>query len=282
MQQVRHDATVVKIGSRAEAVAGAPLPFPANRSRRILGMRVDATSYAAAAERVIAWARAGESRYVCVSTVHMVMEGHDRAEFQRIVNAADLVTPDGMPLVWGLKLLGIPSATRVYGPDLTPLVCERAAREGVPVGFYGGTPEVLDRMIANLTARYPGLRVVYRHSPPFRPLTAEEEAREIKEIRASGARILFVGLGCPKQEQWMAARRGRIDAVMLGVGAAFDFLAGTKRQAPDLIQSLGLEWLFRLATEPRRLWRRYLYNNPRFVVLFAAQVLKGRIQMEAH
>jgi len=214
--------------------------------------------------------------------VHMAMEGHDRAEFQRIVNAADLVTPDGMPLVWGLKLLGIPSATRVYGPDLTPVVCEHAAREGVPVGFYGGTPEVLDRMIANLTARYPGLQVVYRHSPPFRPLTAEEEAREIEEIRASGARILFVGLGCPKQEQWMAARRGRIDAVMLGVGAAFDFLAGAKRQAPDLIQSLGLEWLFRLATEPRRLWRRYLYNNPRFVVLFAAQVLKGRTQWEAH
>jgi N-acetylglucosaminyldiphosphoundecaprenol N-acetyl-beta-D-mannosaminyltransferase len=282
MQQVRHEATAVKIGTGSEAVAGAPLPLPANRSRRILGMRVDATSYDAAAEQVITWAKAGESRYVCVSTVHMVMEGHDRAEFQRIVNAADLVTPDGMPLVWGLKLLGIPSATRVYGPDLTPVVCEHAAREGVPVGFYGGTPEVLDRMIANLTARYPGLQVVYRHSPPFRPLTAEEEAREIEEIRASGARILFVGLGCPKQEQWMAARRGRIDAVMLGVGAAFDFLAGAKRQAPDLIQSLGLEWLFRLATEPRRLWRRYLYNNPRFVVLFAAQVLKGRTQWEAH
>lgn len=282
MQQVRHEATAVKIGTGSEAVAGAPLPLPANRSRRILGMRVDATSYDAAAEQVITWAKAGESRYVCVSTVHMVMEGHDRAEFQRIVNAADLVTPDGMPLVWGLKLLGIPSATRVYGPDLTPVVCEYAAREGVPVGFYGGTPEVLDRMIANLTARYPGLQVVYRHSPPFRPLTAEEEAREIEEIRASGARILFVGLGCPKQEQWMAARRGRIDAVMLGVGAAFDFLAGAKRQAPDLIQSLGLEWLFRLATEPRRLWRRYLYNNPRFVVLFAAQVLKGRTQWEAH
>lgn len=282
MQQVRHEATAVKVGTGSEAVAGAPLPLPANRSRRILGMRVDATSYDAAAEQVITWAKAGESRYVCVSTVHMVMEGHDRAEFQRIVNAADLVTPDGMPLVWGLKLLGIPSATRVYGPDLTPVVCEYAAREGVPVGFYGGTPEVLDRMIANLTARYPGLQVVYRHSPPFRPLTAEEEAREIEEIRASGARILFVGLGCPKQEQWMAARRGRIDAVMLGVGAAFDFLAGAKRQAPDLIQSLGLEWLFRLATEPRRLWRRYLYNNPRFVVLFAAQVLKGRTQWEAH
>ncbi|ACZ40840.1 WecB/TagA/CpsF family glycosyltransferase [Sphaerobacter thermophilus] len=282
MQQVRHEATAVKIGTGSQAVAGAPLPLPANRSRRILGMRVDATSYDAAAEQVITWAKAGESRYVCVSTVHMVMEGHDRAEFQRIVNAADLVTPDGMPLVWGLKLLGIPSATRVYGPDLTPVVCEHAAREGVPVGFYGGTPEVLDRMIANLTARYPGLQVVYRHSPPFRPLTAEEEAREIEEIRASGARILFVGLGCPKQEQWMAARRGRIDAVMLGVGAAFDFLAGAKRQAPDLIQSLGLEWLFRLATEPRRLWRRYLYNNPRFVVLFAAQVLKGRTQWEAH
>ncbi|MDI3340507.1 MAG: WecB/TagA/CpsF family glycosyltransferase [Sphaerobacter sp.] len=272
----------------AASAFGAHCPRQALRpggrppSRRILGTRVDATSYAAAVDQVIAWARAGESRYVCVSTVHMVMEGHDRAEFQRIINTADLVTPDGMPLVWGLKLLGIASASRVYGPDLTPLVCARAAQEGIPVGFYGATPEVLDRTIANLTARYPGLRVAYRHSPPFRPLTPAEEAQELAAIRASGARILFVGLGCPKQERWMAARRGQVDAVMLGVGAAFDFLAGRKRQAPDLLQSLGLEWLFRLATEPRRLWRRYLYHNPRFVVLFAAQVLRGQVHGEAH
>lgn len=250
------------------ATAGVP-------SRAVLGMRVDATSYEHAAELVAGWARRAESRYVCVSTVHMVMEAHDDAAFREIVNAADLVTPDGMPLVWGLRLLGAAAATRVYGPDLTPIVCERAAREGIPVGFYGGSPEVLERMVANLRDRYPDLRVVYRHSPPFRPLTAEESERELAEIRESGARILFVGLGCPKQERWMAERRGSIDAVMLGVGAAFDFLAGSKRQAPAVIQSLGLEWLFRLATEPRRLWRRYLYHNPRFLGLFAAQLVRS-------
>lgn len=256
-------------------VEGEPQPVV---SRRILGMRVDATSYERAADQVIGWAKRGESRYVCVSTVHMVMEGHDQPAYQRIVNGADLVTPDGMPLVWGLRLLGLRGASRVYGPDLTPVVCAAAAEAGIPVGFYGGSPAVLEQMVARLRADYPALRVAYQHSPPFRPLTEAEAAAEIDAIRASGARILFVGLGCPKQERWMAERRGEIDAVMLGVGAAFDFLAGNKRQAPDLLQSLGLEWLFRLATEPRRLWRRYVYNNPRFVVLFAAQWLRAQFR----
>lgn len=272
MAQVRPKHPLIALG----APAVAPAPSPQIGSRRILGTRVDATSYDAAAEQVIRWAKAGESRYVCVSTVHMVMEGHDRSEYQRIVNGGDLVTPDGMPLVWGLKLLGIRSASRVYGPDLTPIVCTYAAKAGIPVGFYGGAPETLTRMIAKLTERFPDLQVVYHHSPPFRELTEEERAAEIAEIRASGARILFVGLGCPKQERWMAERRDEIDAVMLGVGAAFDFIAGNKRQAPAFLQSLGLEWLFRLVTEPRRLWRRYLYNNPRFLVLFMAQLLRGQ------
>src|SRR5690606_1805095 len=136
----------------------------------------------------------------------------------------------------------IRSASRVYGPDLTPIVCTYAAKAGIPVGFYGGAPETLTRMIAKLTERFPDLQVVYHHSPPFRELTEEERAAEIAEIRASGARILFVGLGCPKQERWMAERRDEIDAVMLGVGAAFDFIAGNKRQAPAFLQSLGLEW----------------------------------------
>lgn len=247
--------------------------------RFILGMRVDATSYERAAYQVINWADRQESRYVCVSTVHMVMEAHDQPAFQRVVNNADLVTSDGMPLVWSLKALGVSNPSRVYGPTLTPIVCQAAAGAGIPVGFYGGSPEVLDRMLVELERRFPNLQVVYRHSPPFRPLTTEEEAAELEELRASGARILFVGLGCPKQERWMAAHRGQLDAVMLGVGAAFDFLAGNKRQAPAGVQRLGLEWLFRLVTEPRRLWKRYLYNNPRFVVLFATQLVRGRFAL---
>ncbi|WP_245540681.1 WecB/TagA/CpsF family glycosyltransferase [Thermus islandicus] len=234
---------------------------------RILGMRVDPISYEEAIGRVLAWAEAGESRYICVANVHMVMEAHDDPDFCALVNAADLVTPDGMPLVWMLRKLGHPYQERVYGPELTSRVCAEAARRGVPVGFYGGYPEALDALVRNLRARFPGLRVVYAYSPPFRPLTPEEDERVTEEINASGTRILFVGLGCPKQERWMAEHKGRVRAVMLGVGAAFDFHAGRVRQAPAWMQKIGLEWLFRLSQEPKRLWRRYLRHNPRFLLL---------------
>jgi N-acetylglucosaminyldiphosphoundecaprenol N-acetyl-beta-D-mannosaminyltransferase len=241
--------------------------------RRILGMRVDATSYTDAVTRIVGWTREDtpQSRYVCVATVHMVMEAHDDSRFQSIVNGADLVTPDGMPLVWGLRLLGVPGATRVYGPDLLPALCEEAAREGISVGFYGGTTEVLDGMLTELQRRWPSLRIGYGWSPPFRPLTPAEEAQCVSNIAASGVRILFVGLGCPKQERWMAEHRGSVRLVMVGVGAAFDFLAGAKRQAPRPLQAAGLEWCFRLITEPKRLWRRYLYHNPRYLALFVRQ-----------
>lgn len=246
-------------------------------SRRILGMRVDATTYEEASDRILAWAAAGESRTVCVGTVHMVMEAHDDPSYLEAVNGADLVTSDGMPLVWGLRLLGVPGATRVYGPDLTPVVCAKAAAAGIPVGFHGGDPETLARLLERVRRDHPGLGIAYAESPPFGELAPERLDREAEAIAASGARILFVGLGCPKQERWMAAQRGRIPAVMLGVGAAFDFLAGTKRQAPRFLQRAGLEWAFRLATEPRRLWRRYLVNNPRFLALFGVQVLRERL-----
>jgi N-acetylglucosaminyldiphosphoundecaprenol N-acetyl-beta-D-mannosaminyltransferase len=239
-------------------------------------MRVDATSYPHAAQEVLRWAHGGESRYVCVATVNNVIEAYDDPRFRAIMEAADLVTPDGMPLVWGLRLLGVGGATRIYGPDLTPVVCQLAAEQGIPVGFYGGAEDVLKELVAKLRQRFPGLKVAYRASPPFRPPTAEERRRTIEDLHRSGARILFVGLGTPKQEQWMAAHKDQVRAVMLGVGAAFDFLAGRKRQAPGLVQRFGLEWLYRLVHEPRRLWRRYLYRNPRFVVLFAAQLLRER------
>jgi N-acetylglucosaminyldiphosphoundecaprenol N-acetyl-beta-D-mannosaminyltransferase len=246
-------------------------------ARRILGTRVDATSYGHAADAVLGWAGAGESRYVCVATVNNLIEAYDDPAYRQVMEDADLVTPDGMPLVWALRLLGVAGASRVYGPDLTPVLCERAATGGVPVGFYGSTPEVLGDLTANLARRHPRLRVVYAVSPPFRPLTAAEDAEMVARVNASGARLLFVGLGAPKQERWMADHQGRIEAVMLGVGAAFDFLAGRKRQAPAALQRLGLEWLFRLASEPRRLWRRYLYRNPRFVALFGAELVRRRL-----
>ena len=246
-------------------------------TRRLLGVRVHATSYDHATAEILRWAGRGESRYVCVATVNNVIEAYDNPAYQRVMEGADLTTPDGMPLVWGLGLLGVRGATRVYGPDLTPILCERAAAEGIPVGFHGNTPEVLADLTAKLVQRYPALKIAYAFSPPFRPLTPDEDAEVRERIHRSGVRLLFVGLGTPRQEQWMAANKGDLRAVMVGVGAAFDFIAGRKRQAPRFLQRLGLEWLFRLATEPRRLWRRYLYRNPRFVVLFAGQLLRNRL-----
>jgi N-acetylglucosaminyldiphosphoundecaprenol N-acetyl-beta-D-mannosaminyltransferase len=246
------------------------------QSRHIVGMRVDATSYEDATERVIRWAEQGETRYVCVASVNNVMAARDDSSYADMMNGADLVTPDGMPLVWGLRVLGIPHASRVYGPSLTPLVCERAARDGISVGFYGGTPRVLERLHTELLRMFPDLKIAYSWPPPFRALSSEEEDRVVREINDSGARIVFVGLGTPKQEQWMVRHQDKLDAVMLGVGAAFDFIAGEKRQAPSWMQRRGLEWLFRLVTEPRRLWRRYLYSNPRFVGLFVLQAVKAR------
>jgi N-acetylglucosaminyldiphosphoundecaprenol N-acetyl-beta-D-mannosaminyltransferase len=238
------------------------LPIP---SRRVLGMRVDATSYAEAVRWVMESAESGEGGMVCVATTHMVMEGFDDPAFRALVNSAERVTPDGMPLVWALKRGGIPGASRVYGPELTERVCEVAAARGVPVGFLGGSPEVIAELRRRVRARHPKLQVPFVCSPPFRSASEAEDAEITGVIAASGIRILFVGLGCPKQERWMAAHRERLDCVMLGVGAAFDFLAGAKRQAPALLQGAGLEWLFRLVQEPRRLWRRYLVGNTRFL-----------------
>jgi len=201
------------------------------------------------------------------------MEAFDSPAFQRVVNGADLVTPDGRPLVWALRSLGVGDATQVRGTDLTTHVVERAAREGIPIGLYGGTPDLLEMFVRILKRRYPGERVVCRIAPPFRPLTPEEDEAVTKEIQSSGARILFVGIGCPKQERWMEAHKDRIPAVMLGVGAAFDFHTGRVRQAPGWMQAAGLEWLFRLLMDPRRLWKRYAKHNPRFVVLFLRQLL---------
>ena len=232
----------------------------------MLGTRVDPTSYAEATEQILDWAKSAQSRYVCIANVHVVMEAYDSPAFRSQVNAADLVTPDGMPLVWALRRQGNPDQTRVYGPDLMMTVLKAAARENVAVGLLGGKPEVLDELIRRLGAQFPALDIRYRFSPPFRAIDAREDARIVDEINQSGARILFVGLGCPRQEIWMAEHAGKVQSVMLGVGAAFDFHAGAVRQAPSWMQSIGLEWVFRLSQEPTRLWRRYLYHNPRFVV----------------
>ncbi len=259
------------------ALSAAHVDRPWSDNRVLLGNRVDVTSYEQVRSMLRDWVTERRRGYICVASVHSLMEAHDDPLFKAILNEADLVTPDGMPLVWGLRLLGARHATRVYGPDLTDRICSWAASNNVPVGFHGSTREVLDRLIANLTEMYPELHVVYHHSPPFRPLSAHERQQEIDAVRASGARILFVGLGCPKQERWMADHVADLDVVMFGVGAAFDYLAGTVRRPPHFVQRMGLEWLFRLVHEPRRLWRRYLRHNPRFLYLFTRELIGTRL-----
>jgi N-acetylglucosaminyldiphosphoundecaprenol N-acetyl-beta-D-mannosaminyltransferase len=246
-------------------------------SRHILGMRVDAPSgYAQAVDLIASWASKPTPRTVGIATVNNVMESYDDESFARAMQRCDLVTPDGMPLVWGLSLLGVATATRVCGPELTPALLERAAADGIPVGFYGGEPAALRALEHEVARRWPAVQVAYSYSPPFRPLSAEEDEAVTRAILDAGVRLLFVGLGCPKQERWMDEHRERLPVVSIGVGAAFDFLAGSKRQAPAWMQRLGLEWAFRLVSEPRRLWRRYLRQNPRFVALFARQLVRER------
>jgi N-acetylglucosaminyldiphosphoundecaprenol N-acetyl-beta-D-mannosaminyltransferase len=247
-----------------------------SQHRHILGMRVDATSYENATNNVINWAKEGRSCYVCIANVHMTMEVYDNHAFKKIVNNADLVTPDGMPLVWAQKALGVKNAQRVYGPTLTLHICEAVAKSGIPIGLYGGTPESLNAFSTFLKERFYGINITCKISPPFRQLTTEEDNAYVKQIRDSGAKILFVGIGCPKQELWMAAHKDSIPAVMLGVGAAFDFHSGRIKQAPNWMQQRGMEWLFRLCMEPRRLWKRYFKHNPRFVVFFLMQWLSWR------
>ena len=233
----------------------------------VLGVGISAIDPADALGEVTRWIDNGIQHYVCVTGVHGVMESQGDAELLRIHNESGLTTPDGMPMVWAARVAGAKNTKRVYGPDLMLAVCERAAQRGWGCFLYGATDEVLDQLRSNLAGRFPGLKIVGTHSPPFRALTPEEDAAVVREINESGAQIVWVGLSTPKQERWMASHMGRVDApALFGVGAAFDIHAGNLRQAPRWMQQSGLEWLFRLASEPRRLWRRYAVNNPRFVL----------------
>ena len=245
--------------------------------RFILNTRVDATSYEDACDRIQSWAAAKKSCYIVAANVHVVMTGYWQRSFQRLINGAALVTPDGMPLVMGLRLLGVQHQPRVYGPDLMLAWCDRAAKVGISIYLYGGTASMLETLQQRLTDRFPELTIAGSYAPPFRPLTPKEEQRDRDRIHASGASVVFVGLGCPKQEEWMARQQGNLQAVMIGVGAAFSFHSGEVSQAPRWMMAWGMEWLYRFMMEPGRLWQRYLINNPAFVVLFGCQLFKARL-----
>jgi N-acetylglucosaminyldiphosphoundecaprenol N-acetyl-beta-D-mannosaminyltransferase len=233
----------------------------------VLGVGISAIDPDDALAEATRWIDTGEQRYVCVTGVHGVMESQGDPDLLRIHNESGLTTPDGMPMVWAAHMAGAKNTARVYGPDLMLAVCERAAERGWSCFLYGATDEVLEKLRANLCDRYPGLEIAGTHSPPFRPLTPEEDEAIVAEINESGAQIVWVGLSTPKQERWMASHTGRLNApALFGVGAAFDIHAGTLQQAPRWMQRSGLEWFYRVAREPRRLWKRYAINNPRFVL----------------
>jgi N-acetylglucosaminyldiphosphoundecaprenol N-acetyl-beta-D-mannosaminyltransferase len=220
------------------------------------------------------WITRREPHYVCVSGMHGVMECQRDEQLRRIHNAAGLVTTDGMPLVWLCRLKGQRGVQRVYGPDLMLALCARSQTSGYRHFFYGASPGVLDALTARLQARYPGLQVAGAYAPPFRQLDSLEDLQIVELIKQARPDVVWVGLSTPKQERWMAEHVGRLGApVLIGVGAAFDFHAGTKRQAPRWMQRSGLEWLFRLLSEPRRLYRRYLLNIPLFAGYLALEAL---------
>jgi N-acetylglucosaminyldiphosphoundecaprenol N-acetyl-beta-D-mannosaminyltransferase len=232
----------------------------------VLGVKVSAINMQMALSTIEAWIGKDERQYVCITGVHGVMESQKDEELLAVHNAAGMVTPDGMPLVWISRLKGCRHVRRVYGPDLMLEVCRISVRRGYRHFFYGGKEGVPELLAARLTEEYPGLSVAGTYSPPFRTMSEEEDKEIVGLINHTRPNVVWVGLSTPKQEQWMATHVHRVQAqVLIGVGAAFDFHAGLKPQAPRWMQTVGLEWLFRTITEPRRLGSRYLKNNPAFL-----------------
>lgn len=232
----------------------------------ILGARITALGWSETLDVLGGWTARCESRYVCISNVHMVVTAKRDAALAEAMRRADMATPDGAPVAWMLRHLGFANQPRISGTELMQAYFKQAAARGESVFLLGSTEETLDSLARVLRESLPSLRIADIFSPPFRALTELEDATLVDRINDSGARTVWVSLGCPKQEKWMLAHRGRVNAVMFGVGAAFDFVAGTKPRAPLWMQKTGLEWLHRLVSEPGRLWQRYLVTNTLFVL----------------
>jgi N-acetylglucosaminyldiphosphoundecaprenol N-acetyl-beta-D-mannosaminyltransferase len=260
------------------APAGAPAVSAGIATREILGVPVAMTDYRGAIEAMDSMVERRERGYVCAVAVHALTLGLDDPEMEGALHGASLVLPDGMPVVWAANMLGANLSDRVYGPELMLRYSDRCAERGHRVWLYGGRDQgSLVQLALNLRRRHPGINIVGGYSPPFRPMTEEEEDALVDQINGARPDVLWVGIGVPKQEKWMARMRERLEVpVMCAVGAAFDFHAGRISQAPSWMQQRGLEWIYRIAQEPRRLLPRYLYFNPRFVLAFARQYLSRR------
>jgi N-acetylglucosaminyldiphosphoundecaprenol N-acetyl-beta-D-mannosaminyltransferase len=255
-----------------------PAPVAIPPTVDVLGVPLALTDYGETIELMDGFIRERERGYICVCNVHTVMASHEDRELRSALHSSTINVPDGQPLVWAMNALGHQLESRVYGPDLMWRSCARAADTGARVYLYGGRNQgALVQLALNLRRSHPGIKIVGGYSPPHRPLTAGERDSALAEINHSRADVVWVGIGVPKQEKWMAAMRPDLDAPLLvGVGAAFDFHAGLVPQAPAWIQDAGLEWAYRLAHEPRRLWPRYIRYNPRFVAAFARQLARQR------
>ncbi len=245
-----------------------------HRGTLVLGTAIANASYEQVIGQIKEWRECGSSHYIGVVSVHSVVTARWREGHRRALEEASLNTADGVPIVWAQKLLGYGKATRVAGCSLMPMVLERAEAEGWRVAFYGGSPERLRELVVRMRRRYPGLAITDAISPPFRELSVEEDREVVDRLNAGRPDIVFVGLGCPKQERWMLEHRGRVRGILIGVGAAFDLHAGVVPPTPPVLQRAGLEWLFRLCCEPRRLFWRYATTNPAYVVMILWQLIK--------
>lgn len=245
-------------------------------TRSIIGFPITALPFDKQISLILQWAKARASKVVCVANVHMLIEAYRNADFAHVLRMADIATPDGMPLVWMLKLLGAAQQDRVAGIDILLALAQQAPAENVSLFFLGSQDTILEKMRQRLESDFPDLKISGMEPLPFRPLTAAEDAAIVRTINDSGAGIVFVALGCPKQEAWMTQHRNQIQAVMIGLGGAFPVYAGVHRRAPKLIRMAGFEWLYRLAQEPRRLWKRYSSTIPIFIWLAIKQLLTGQ------
>lgn len=245
----------------------------------VVGFPISALSFNAQISLMMHWAHMHQSKAVYVSNVHMLMEGQRDEEFSDVLSDADLLTPDGMPLVWVMRCLSNQHHERVAGMDILLALCDKAQAERIKIFFLGSTPTVLTKIQKRLDEEFPMLEVAGLYSLPFRPLTPAEDKKIIQQINASGAGIVFVSLGCPKQEKWINQHKDSIQSVMIGLGGAFSVYAGIRKWAPKWVRDSGLEWLYRLLQEPKRLWRRYITTIPSFLLLATKQIIELKLKI---
>lgn len=239
----------------------------------VIGIKVTSAPFMVLSMVILRWAKKHESRYICVANTHMLIEAHRNDDFRKVLKNADMITPDGMPLVWMLKVFRKGKQDRVAGLDLLQYLCQQASEHNVSIFFLGSISCILQKMRNRLKKEFPHLSIAGMEPLPFRPLTTEENQALIKRVNESGAGIVMVALGCPKQEYWMASHKNQIRAAMIGLGGAFPVYAGLRCRAPFFIRKMGLEWFFRLIQEPRRLWKRYVTTIPTFIYLSMKQIL---------